>query len=94
MTVKIPSVADEESSKAYRTPEEWIARLDPEWVRVWNAHGGHHRQAEEVPIEKVRRKPLAYSFTYPTWSGKHGTAPPMIRLLTMKRSLCVQGDRV
>ncbi|EMD93700.1 hypothetical protein COCC4DRAFT_208316 [Bipolaris maydis ATCC 48331] len=69
MTVKILPIADGQSNKAYQTPEEWLSRLDPEWVRVWNKYGSHHRQAEEVPIEKVRRKPLAYSFTYPTWSG-------------------------
>lgn len=92
MTVKIPSVAVETAGSAHQAPEQWLARLDPEWVEVWNAHGGRHRQAEDVPIEEVRRKPLAYSFTYPTWSGKHGDIFCMDGLLIVTRALCVQGE--
>lgn len=93
MTVKIPSVAVEESSKADLVPQEWLAKLDPEWIHLWNAHGGRHRQAEEVPIEEVRRKPLAYSFTYPTWSGKYGGLLRRVYLLRMYRPSCFQGGR-
>ncbi|KAI1588660.1 Aes Esterase lipase [Pyrenophora tritici-repentis] len=69
MTMRVPSSAVETVGIPHQAPEQWLARLDPEWVQVWNTHGGRHRQAEEVPIEEVRRKPLSYSFTYPTWSG-------------------------
>ncbi|KAL7770424.1 hypothetical protein CFE70_000358 [Pyrenophora teres f. teres 0-1] len=69
MAVKVQSSAVEAADDCHQTPQQWLGRLDPEWVQVWNAHGGRHRQAEEVPIEEVRRKPLSYSFTYPTWSG-------------------------
>ncbi|CAA9956767.1 fungal specific transcription factor domain protein [Pyrenophora teres f. maculata] len=69
MAVKVQSSAVEAVDDCHQTPQQWLGRLDPEWVQVWNAHGGRHRQAEEVPIEEVRRKPLSYSFTYPTWSG-------------------------
>ncbi|KAI2486118.1 lipase/esterase [Pyrenophora tritici-repentis] len=69
MTMRVPSSAVETAGIPHQAPEQWLARLDPEWVQVWNTHGGRHRQAEEVPIEEVRRKPLSYSFTYPTWSG-------------------------
>jgi hypothetical protein len=78
MTVKIQSLELEASGNLHQTPEQWLASLDPEWVQIWNAYGGRHRQAEQVPIEEVRRKPAAYSFTYPTWSGKHYTVPCMI----------------
>jgi len=91
MTVKLASVTVEAAGNAHRAPEQWLTRLDPEWVQVWNAHGGRHRQAEEVSIEEVRRKPLAYSFTYPTWSGKSCNLSRVNWLLTLTRSVRVQG---
>lgn len=75
MTIRIQPLPVEVSGKVHQTPKQWLQRLDPEWVQIWNAHGGRHRQAEEVPIEEVRQKPLAYSFTYPTWSGKYCAVP-------------------
>ena len=91
ITVKLPSVAVEAAGNAHRAPEQWLTRLDPEWVQVWNAHGGRHRQAEEVPIEEVRQKPLAYSFAYPTWSGKNRYLSHVNWLLTLTRPFRVQG---
>jgi hypothetical protein len=70
MTRFPPSAALKVADSTHRVPEQWLGKLDPEWTRTWNLHGGHHRQAEEVSIEEVRKDPVAYSFTYPTWEGR------------------------
>ncbi|KAK1990901.1 hypothetical protein LX36DRAFT_591649 [Colletotrichum falcatum] len=43
--------------------------IDPEWVRLWNEHGGAMTRADEVTIEEYRESPAQYSFTYPTCKG-------------------------
>ncbi|TDZ16743.1 Arylesterase [Colletotrichum orbiculare MAFF 240422] len=43
--------------------------IDPEWVRLWNEHGGSMVRADEVSIEEYRKSPAQYGFTYPTHSG-------------------------
>jgi acetyl esterase/lipase len=50
-------------------PKEWISRLDPEWVSLWNEHGCHQLRADEVSVTQYRRDPKAYSFTYAAWEG-------------------------
>jgi hypothetical protein len=51
-------------------PEEWLSRLDPEWVTLWNEHGRDLKRADEVDVALYRKDPSSYSFTYPTWPGK------------------------
>jgi len=70
MTEEVRPVSARTTSSTHQVPAEWLHKLDPEWIDVWNTHGGKHCQAEEFPIEIVRQKPVAYSFTYPTWSGR------------------------
>lgn len=70
MTRFPPSTVSRATGITHQIPKPWLGKLDPEWVEMWNAHGGRHRQAEEVGIEEVRMNPAAYSFTYPTWTGK------------------------
>lgn len=70
MTRYPPSVVPRVTVATHQAPKQWLDKLDPEWVEMWNTHGGRHRQAEEVAIEEVRRDPAAYSFTYPTWAGQ------------------------
>ncbi|KAK2053413.1 hypothetical protein LY76DRAFT_619950 [Colletotrichum caudatum] len=43
--------------------------IDPEWVRLWNEHGGAMIRADEVTIGEYRKSPAQYSFTYPTCRG-------------------------
>jgi hypothetical protein len=81
MTRFTPSATLTVDSSTYRTPEQWLDRLDPEWAKIWNIHGAHHCQAEEVSIEEVRRNPTAYSFTYPTWEGNYG-CPAVYNVIT------------
>jgi hypothetical protein len=81
MTKFTPSATLTVENATHRTPEQWLDRLDPEWAKIWNIHGGHHCQAEEVSIEEVRRNPTAYSFTYPTWDGKYG-CPAVCNVIT------------
>ena len=50
-------------------PEEWVSRLDPEWVSLWNEHGRHQYRADEVSVAQYRQDPKAYSFTYAAWDG-------------------------
>jgi hypothetical protein len=50
-------------------PEEWLPRLDPEWITLWDEHGRGLKRADEVNIALYRKDPSSYSFTYPTWSG-------------------------
>ncbi|TID06832.1 Arylesterase [Colletotrichum higginsianum] len=45
--------------------------IDPDWVRLWNEHGGGMVRADEVSIERYRESPAQYSFTYPTCRGTH-----------------------
>lgn len=71
MTRFTPSASLIATNLAHRVPEPWLDKLDPEWAKIWNTHGGHHCQAEEVSIEEVRKDPAAYSFTYPIWDGKY-----------------------
>ncbi|KAG9568434.1 hypothetical protein KCU61_g7351, partial [Aureobasidium melanogenum] len=63
------SIVPRVAGATHQAPKQWLDELDPEWVEMWNAHGGCHRQAEEVGVEEVRKDPAAYSFTYPTWAG-------------------------
>ncbi|KAH0328936.1 hypothetical protein KCU71_g842, partial [Aureobasidium melanogenum] len=65
----IVSIVPRVAGATHQAPKQWLDELDPEWVEMWNAHGGCHRQAEEVGVEEVRKDPAAYSFTYPTWAG-------------------------
>jgi hypothetical protein len=51
-------------------PKEWLSRLDPEWIALWQEHGSSLKRADEVDIATYRENPSAYSFTYPTWSGE------------------------
>jgi hypothetical protein len=51
-------------------PEEWLPRLDPEWVTLWNEHGRDLKRADEVDVALYRKDPSSYSFTYPIWSGE------------------------
>ncbi|KAK6211655.1 hypothetical protein QIS74_10919 [Colletotrichum tabaci] len=43
--------------------------INPDWVRLWNEHGGGMVRADEVSIERYRESPAQYSFTYPTCRG-------------------------
>ncbi|TDZ33517.1 Arylesterase [Colletotrichum trifolii] len=43
--------------------------IDPEWVRLWNEHGGSMVRADEVSIAEYRKSPAQYGFTHPTHSG-------------------------
>lgn len=72
MTRFTPSATLTATESTHEVPEQWLDKLDPEWARIWNTHGGHHCQAEEVSIEEVHKNPTAYSFTYPTWEGQYG----------------------
>lgn len=72
MTVFTPSATLTAGDQTHQAPQQWLDKLDPEWAKIWNLHGGYHCQAEEVSIEEVRKDPMAYSFTYPTWEGKCG----------------------
>lgn len=47
--------------------------LDEEWLSLWNTHGSHMVRADEVTIQAYRENPAAYSFSYPTYSGKTQT---------------------
>ncbi|KAF2035686.1 alpha/beta hydrolase fold protein [Setomelanomma holmii] len=46
-----------------------LARLDPNWVELWNTHDARMVRADEVSIEYHRKNPWLYSFTYPTCEG-------------------------
>jgi len=70
MTRDLPATEIVVASHVHQAPEHWLDGLDPEWIEIWNAHGGRHCQAEQVSIFEVRKNPAAYSFTYPTWTGK------------------------
>jgi len=52
-------------------PQKYWKGLDPEWVSLWEEHGSKVIPASQVTVEEFRKCPEKYSFTYPTWQGKH-----------------------
>jgi hypothetical protein len=99
MSTTQTAIVIEENTKKQRLsiPKKLLAGLDPEWVHLWEAHGSSMVRADEISLKEFRKSPAAYSFTFPTCSGKFGVcelASKCIIIIQESRAYYIQGPPV